>query len=744
MPSSNRKRKTSPRKAVDAKRPTLQERALGVQADNSARAFDFFSNALARTGAFTSSLENGTSYNITRWSLNYWDVLSFFETSWVARRIVEAPAQDIIKCWPTILSEIDPKDLDKLAYAVRKTNTRRQLLEGIILGRLFGGAGALIVIKGQENELDEPLNLDNIPLSSYKGLSIFDRWSGIYPSSEACYDIERPLDNGMPEFYEVRSTKGGASFRVHCSRIIRFTGPMMPEPEKSAYSNWGISTLAPIVQTITSYDNISYNALSLSYRAQIIGMRMPDLANMLSGLGSTAAATTKFARRMQNVNEMLSNQSLVLLPQDGELSKIEYSFSGLSDLKQSFQLDVAGAAKMPVSLLWGRTLNGLGQAGDGDERIYEKTTATEADGTLRPALEKLYPVIAASELGEVPEDMDLNFPSIRVLTEEEKSKLARDTADTLAVYMNGGIMSPRTVGKEVQQSSRVTDLGTNLTDDDVAQLSDKVQSEGELGEGLFGQGSEPEGVAEPEHPGVTGLNPASSPSKALKEEDKVAKAKAADADGDPLTLDYVVRREVKQPTGDQRRRVNVVTASYRGSDGYEYRKAFEAYDEPTVPSKGTHKELNSLREQWRGKAKDEDSPAQGTHFIHGLTVHVETPKGFTRHGKDWRIVMPADYGYIQDAPGADGDALDAYVGPDPEATYVYLIDQRHLPPGKGFDETKVMLGFPSQAAALKAYDAGHHRAKDVLMDWTPMSVKDFKAWLRDRDPKAPACLASGV
>jgi hypothetical protein len=106
--------------------------------------------------------------------------------------------------------------------------------------------------------------------------------------------------------------------------------------------------------------------------------------------------------------------------------------------------------------------------------------------------------------------------------------------------------------------------------------------------------------------------------------------------------------------------------------------------------------------------------------------------------------MPADYGYIQDAPGADGDALDAYVGPDPEATYVYLIDQKHLPPQKGFDETKVMLGFPSQATALKAYDAGHHRAKDVLMDWTPMSVEDFKRWLNDRDPKKPACLASGV
>jgi hypothetical protein len=45
---------------------------------------------------------------------------------------------------------------------------------------------------------------------------------------------------------------------------------------------------------------------------------------------------------------------------------------------------------------------------------------------------------------------------------------------------------------------------------------------------------------------------------------------------------------------------------------------------------------------------------------------------------------------------------------------------------------------------LKAFDNGHHDARHVIMDWTPMSVEDFKRWLVDRDPKKPACLASGV
>ena len=242
------------------------------------------------------------------------------------------------------------------------------------------------------------------------------------------------------------------------------------------------------------------------------------------------------------------------------------------------------------------------------------------------------------------------------------------------VALNGGLISPQTAAKELKQSSTKTNLFTNITDEEIAALSDKPQSEGELGEGLFSQGSEPEGAAEPEHPGVTGLNPASSPSKALKEEDKVAKAKqqAKDSDGE----------------GSARR--------------------------------------------WQG-----------------LDVVIETPRGYQRHGKDgqgksWAVTLPYHYGYLRGHAGADGDSLDIALGPDPEATYVYLIDQKHLPPQKGFDETKVFANFSSQSDALKAFDNGHHDARHVIVDWTPMSVVDFKQWLVDRDPKKPACLASGV
>lgn len=671
MGNKNKKHKTSPSRH----RVTDSPAVIGLREKTSAQAFDFFANLAARTGYGSPNLVEGAEYPLVRLTYNYWQLVSLYEGGWIPRRIVDVPAQDMIRAWPTLTSDIDPKDLARIDKVIRRTNAKNQLLTAMIWGRLFGGAGCLICIKDQENELDEPLRLDDIPLSGFLGLCPFDRWSGIYPDSDYETDLSRPRDFNLPKSYSVQAT-GGQSFKVHASRILRFTGPTVPTPEREAYSMWGISVIEPVFQELQKRDNVSWNIANLTFRANILGMKFDDLAAQLSGLGMPGQAGVKFEQRMAAINHLISNQSLVPLPKDGSIEATQYSFSGLGEVYQQFCLDVSGAAQIPVARLWGRTITGLGQTGDGDEKIYVERIATDQDAYLRPQLEKLYPVLCASELGEVPDDLDLNFPSLAVPDDKDKAELGKSIVDSVMVALNGGLISPQTAAKELKQSSTKTNLFTNITDEEIAALSDKPQSEGEIGGDLFGQGgAEPGGSTPgeaPEHPGAEGLNPASSPSKALKEEDKVAKAKASDSDGE----------------GSARR--------------------------------------------WQG-----------------LDVVIETPRGYQRHGKDgqgksWAVTLPYHYGYLRGHAGADGDSLDIALGPNPEAGYVYLIDQRHLPPQKGFDETKVFANFSSQADALKAFDGGHHDARHVIMDWTPMSVEDFKRWLVDRDPKKPACLASGV
>ncbi len=103
---------------------------------------------------------------------------------------------------------------------------------------------------------------------------------------------------------------------------------------------------------------------------------------------------------------------------------------------------------------------------------------------------------------------------------------------------------------------------------------------------------------------------------------------------------------------------------------------------------------------------------QGRRKVQGMDVSIENKKGSIRRGKDkdgheWATKMHADYGYIRGTVGKDKDHLDAYVGPNPDSTKVFIIHQND--PVKGtYDEDKVMLGFDTaeeaKALYLKQYD----------------------------------------
>jgi phage-related protein (TIGR01555 family) len=441
---------------------------------SSSHANDAFRNSAARMGMGTNSLPEATEYPLTRISNNYMLMLALFRNHWISRRIVEGPAQDMVRAWPRLTSDLKPEDIKRVDRAIDRTGTKSKVLKALKDGRLFGGAGALMVIDGHEDILDEPLDLDDVNPGSYRGLIPFHRWSGIYPEGSICTDITKPLLFGLPETYRVNVPGGGKSFEVHASRILRFIGCDVPQPEYQAQNYWGISVLEPAFEEIRKRDNLSWSILNLTFRANILAQTNPELAQALSGLGMSSKALEQFYGRMEAQNELLSNQGMVILPKDGKMESFQYSFSGLADVYQQFQLDIAGAAQYPVVRLFGRTISGLGQANDADERIYEERIAQAQHQELEPQLDTLYQVVCMSELGEVPDDLDLDFPSVRVLTEEEKSNLAKETSACVLEVFNTGAISEQTMLRELQQSSKITGIFTNIRDEDIKKASDQT------------------------------------------------------------------------------------------------------------------------------------------------------------------------------------------------------------------------------------------------------------------------------
>lgn len=458
---------------------------------------DYFANMAARMGYGTPSLAEGTDYQMVRLSNNYWLMLTLYRNHWLARRIVDIPAQDMTRKWANLTCQIDPQAIQQFDRVLAKTYTPQRICQTIKWARLYGGAGALIAIKGHENKLEEPLDYDDVNPGTYLGLIPFDRWVGIWPDSEISDDLDHPIDWGLPKYYNVTSSDASSqTFRVHASRILRFTGPDIPTPEFQAQVYWGISVLELVWEELKKRDNASWSILQLLFRANLIAQTNPELAQLLSGVGMSQQALQQFSSRMQAQNELLSNQSMLVLPEKGQMQAIQYSFAGIGEVYAQFQMDVAGAARSTVTRLFGRTISGLGQSNDQDERMYEEWVHEDQEDQLRPALNKLYPVVCMSVLGEIPDDLDFEFPSVRVLTEEEKSEMTEKASAPIIAAYNSGLISPKIALMEFRSLSDTTGIFTNITDEDIEKADDEPLK---MGEGMGGiEGAEKENKPNPQ------------------------------------------------------------------------------------------------------------------------------------------------------------------------------------------------------------------------------------------------------
>lgn len=447
---------------------------------------DSFQNPLTRSGIFMPNALEATRYPLTRFSWDWLTINSLYRSHWIVKRIINTIPADMMKNGYKIISQIPPDAIDKISRVERKTSTTARIMEGLQLGRLYGGAGALILLRGQEDELDQPLRLDEIMPGDYKGLLVLDRWTGISPENELIGDMD-DADFGMPDFYDITCDLYPKGIRVHHSRILRFIGQPLPYYEKQAENYWGASELEHVIDELKKRDNVSWNIAMLTFMANLRVMKMEGMSQLLAA-GSEQAQRDLY-NTIQGMNAMMNNNSIQILGENDSFETHQYTFGGIADTYDRFMMDVAGAAETPVTKLFGRSPAGMNATGESDMQNYYDTIEEKQESVLRPIYDKLLPIMAMSALGAIPDDLDFEFNAVRRPDEDEMSDLASKNTDSVTKAFQAGLISQRTALKELRSQSEITGMWTNITDEDIEKADDTIQDPNEgMGEmdGLFG------------------------------------------------------------------------------------------------------------------------------------------------------------------------------------------------------------------------------------------------------------------
>ena len=463
------------------------------------RALDAFTNMLARLGAGTPNLLEGTEYTTERMTRDFATLNALYRESWIVRRIVDVIPADMLKNWITITSGIEPAVEKKISLALRRTQLIDKLKRGMQWGRLYGGALGIMLVKHQGNDLTTPLRLDYIMPGDFAGMLIFDRWNGVSPSSELVDDVTDP-EYSYPKYYTISDPTNGGMVQIHHSRCIRFPGNLLPYWEELSELQWGASVIEPVMDDLKKRDNVSWNIAQLTFMANLRVLKMEDLGQLLSS--TDAISQRELYNTIQAQNILMSNMGLQIMDSKDSMETHQYTFGGLADVYQQFLMDIAGAAEMPVTKLFGRSPAGLNATGESDLQNYYDMIAEKQESYLRPILNKVLPPFIISTLGSMPDDFDFDFDPVAEPSDKERAELAKTGTDNVVAAFNAGLISQRMALQELKQQSERTGVWTNITDEDIAKASETVEVPGEMGGGLLGLGEDgpaagaPQGVGD--------------------------------------------------------------------------------------------------------------------------------------------------------------------------------------------------------------------------------------------------------
>lgn len=463
---------------------------------------DAFGNPAARLGFGTFDLMQGTQYTATRMTQNYDLLTTLYRENWVVQNIVQLVPDDVVRKWYELKTSASPEYLDKWTRVERKTKLRDRIREGIYWGRLYGGAAGIILIKGQD-DLSKPLDLDMVAPDSFQGLMILDRWTGVYPSIGIVTDPGDP-DFGLPEYYTIRDEERGQMVAtVHHSRVIRFIGRDLPWLEKVQETYWGESEIEAIYQDLVRHDNVLANMASLTFRANVTYMESDGLDQLLG------TANTEMQRRFWNVmaaqSIMESNFGTRIVNKGDVMHQHQYSFSGLPDVYDRMMMAVSGAARIPVTKLFGRSPAGMNATGESDEQNYYDYIDTIRDTTFRGIVERILPVMALSTWGKIPDDLDIDFAAMDTPTASENADVVQKRTSAIVQAYQSDLLDQKTARMELNAMDEETGAFGSIPDELIEQGEGVLFSEQQKMQdpmaGLFadeGENVPPDSVEAPE------------------------------------------------------------------------------------------------------------------------------------------------------------------------------------------------------------------------------------------------------
>lgn len=374
------------------------------------------------------------SHNTFSYSLlNNWQQLdAAYQSNWLARQIVDAPAEDMLREWRTIKCD----GADEIRAEEDRLQVPALLSEAISWARLYGGS-VILMLTGQD--LEKPLDPTKVKKGGLLRLIVLDRYD-VQPMGLNTFNI-LAANYLQPEFYAIT----GGSQKIHWTHFARFMGAKLPRRQRLQTLGWGDSELRKclddIMDTVASKDGIA----ELMQEANVDVITRQGLNDELAG-----DQDESIVKRYALFSQMKSTINTALLDGEEAYERKTLNLSGVAPILDVFMTWISGAADIPVTRIFGTSAKGLNATGEGDMDNYHNSLSSKRLHQVDPGLRMLDEVLVRSALGYWPEDFNYVWNPMKQLDAAEIAKTAKDNAERDQLYLDAGVVTVSQVQRRLQ------------------------------------------------------------------------------------------------------------------------------------------------------------------------------------------------------------------------------------------------------------------------------------------------------
>ena len=429
---------------------------------------DAYGNELTSIGT-DDKVKSFSTYGFSNSTLNYMLWTALYNDSWVFKKAIDKPAQDMIGCGVKLIS--DNPNVDKVYKEIKLL--RQPLIELISWGRLYGGAIAVMMFDNvKDKDYNKELDPKVVAKSKVISLYVTDRWFGCSQSSATVKDMTS-LDFGKAKYYNVVFADGH-SITVHHSYILRFEGRTAPKLIKTGQlQNWGYAEGAHILNELARDDQLKASITSLVNKALIEVIKMSGMRGVF--MGADQDNENQLRKRLEMVNWARNFNSLTFLDKDDEYEQKEFSgTSGLSSLLETNMKIVAAAIDMP-SILFGDLSDNFSKDSDAYSR-YDEVITNLNESYFNLAMTKLINVLYIKHGINEPVEFEFNslIPDIKLKNRVESLKTM---SDLLHQLLEDGVITTKLYAQSLNTFTKNQAIDLHLEDEYVESLDEKMDEE---------------------------------------------------------------------------------------------------------------------------------------------------------------------------------------------------------------------------------------------------------------------------